>query len=66
MKTLADTAAMQPQAKKHLKPLETRGNKERISLEPSEREWLCSHLDFRLLPSITVKEFVVVVVVLTY
>lgn len=52
---------MLPQAKEHLESLEAPRGKERFSMDPSEGEWSCQCLDFRLLTPKTVREQVFIV-----
>ena len=53
----AETGVMRPQAKEHLEPPEAGRIRKHPPLEPSENKVL-QHLDFRLLASKTVSEYI--------
>lgn len=55
-----EIGTMQPQAKDHVEPPEAERGKEVSLLEPSEGMWICGHLDFELLISTTVREYIFV------
>ena len=61
MKMEAEIGVMQPQAKEHVGPPRDEGGKDDSPLEPLEGAWPCPLLDFGLLASRTVGEYISVV-----